>query len=273
MNLNAETFKSLHVKACAGQAHAEVGTATAFILSMDGSDYLITNWHVVTGKHPASLECIRSDAVVPDVLGVSYLSAPLSAATSWVVQYEPLYDEEGAPRWLEHPLLRNQFDVVALPLAKAVGTYRYPYVPDEAAKQFMIAPSDVLSVVGFPFGLSGGNGTAIWVSASVASEPEVNLGSLPRFFIDARTRQGQSGSPVIFYRSGGVFVDVNGQNIGRPGPHRQLVGVYSGRVNSQSDLGFVWKIDEVFDVVRRGVVGDRKQWKTFTDDYFVPPTK
>lgn len=39
------------------------------------------------------------------------------------------------------------------------------------------------------------------------------------------------------------------------GPLEQFVGVYSGRISDESDLGFVWKATVVREVVDSGVPG------------------
>jgi len=39
------------------------------------------------------------------------------------------------------------------------------------------------------------------------------------------------------------------------GPVERFLGVYSGRISDQSDLGFVWKEEVVRDIVERGVKG------------------
>jgi hypothetical protein len=39
------------------------------------------------------------------------------------------------------------------------------------------------------------------------------------------------------------------------GPDLDLVGVYSGRTRDDSDLGFVWRMDEVDEICRNGVQG------------------
>ena len=60
------------------------------------------------------------------------------------------------------------------------------------------------------------------------------------FLIDCRTRKGQSGSPVIRYRNGGGYV-AHDNDIEVVSPLSQFLGVYSGRINEDSDLGTVWK--------------------------------
>jgi hypothetical protein len=70
-----------------------------------------------------------------------------------------------------------------------------PWAPPRVAIQ-MAGP---MSIIGFPFGMAYGGAMATWVQGFVASEWQVDYGDLPRFLVDSRTRQGQSGSPVIFY--------------------------------------------------------------------------
>jgi hypothetical protein len=38
-------------------------------------------------------------------------------------------------------------------------------------------------------------------------------------------------------------------------PDSDVVGVYSGRTSGESDLGFVWGMDEVDEICRNGVQG------------------
>ena len=108
----------------------------------------------------------------------------------------------------------------------------------------------------------GSNNLPIWVRGTVASEPAllyvIDDQPLPLFLVDARTRKGQSGAPVIIYRRP---LTVLGTPTGHlqitKGTQSKLLGVYSGRVNAESDLGFVWRIGEVDLICRKGVQGTR----------------
>ena len=73
--------------------------------------------------------------------------------------------------------------------------------------------------------------------------------NLPRFLIDSRTRSGQSGSPVIAYSDGGAVPMADGSLAFMSGPMEQFFGVYSGRINAESDLGVVWKAQVVREVI------------------------
>ncbi len=112
-----------------------------------------------------------------------------------------------------------------------------------------------LSIVGFPFGITGGGGLGIWVQGSVATEPTLDFNGLPCFLIDSRTRPGQSGSPVIAYAAGGAVSMADGSTEIHGGPVEEFLGAYSGRINDQSDLGFVWKSAAVQEIVDKGARG------------------
>lgn len=183
---------------------------------------------------------------VPDRLRVMHNAAGQLGA--WVEKVEPLYDDSGLPLWFEHPVRKGEVDVVALPLTEVAGVDTHDYDP-WAATQVAIATTEPLNIVGFPFGMTGGGSLAIWVRGFVATEVAIDFDGLPCFLVDSRTRQGQSGSPVIFYSGGGTYMAATGGLVLGGGPIEEFVGVYSGRINAESDLGIVWKASVVREIV------------------------
>jgi hypothetical protein len=124
-----------------------------------------------------------------------------------------------------------------------------PYNVGVPATDILVTPGDAVSVVGFPFGLSGGGRFAIWATGFMATEPEIDYDAKPIFLIDCRSRPGQSGSPVIASRSGGLVTLTNGEAVMFVGPQMKFLGIYSGRINDQSDLGIVWKRTAIVELV------------------------
>ena len=98
-----------------------------------------------------------------------------------------------------------------------------------------------MSVIGFPFGIQAGGSLAVWATGFVASEPDIDFNNLPVFLIDCRSRPGQSGSAVVSYRSGGMVRMDDGSSAVFAGPVCRFLGIYSGRLKAESDLGIVWK--------------------------------
>ena len=89
-----------------------------------------------------------------------------------------------------------------------------------------------------------------WLPSFLASEPEVDFNNLPVMLIDCRSRPGQSGSSVIAYRNGGGVPMMNGGETMFGRPVWKFMGIYSGRINAESDLGIVWKASALDELIR-----------------------
>jgi len=224
----------------------ELAFATGFVVAHDGAHYLITNWHVAAGRNPEDGQPTASTSEIPDQLVVLHNVA--EEFGKWKHTTEDLYDDEGDPAWLEHPVHGRRVDVVAIPITQTEDVEFYPYDPANPGPAITMGPSDPISVIGFPFGITGGGAMGIWVQGTLASEPSVDWKDLPCFLIDGRTRGGQSGSPAILYRSG-MYVTDDGSVVANAVPVWRFVGVYSGRIHSESDLGFIWKVQAIIEIL------------------------
>jgi hypothetical protein len=226
-----------------------LSTGTGFVLiAPKVGPVLITNRHNVTGRNQETGEPISKTGGLPNELVVVHNRK--GALGQWVERLESLYSE-AAPRWHEHPTLGPKADFVALPLQSLSDVDLHPYDLEDTGPDILIGPADTVSVVGFPFGITAGGAFAVWATGFLASEPDINFAALPIQLIDCRSRQGQSGSPVIAYRAGGSVATKDGGTAIFAGPVQKLIGVYSGRINAESDLGIVWKHSAVAELVRR----------------------
>jgi hypothetical protein len=224
----------------------QLGTATAFVVTHQGRNYLVTNWHVVTGRNPITGAVLHPNGGVPDQLSVLHHTARKPG--HWVYRNHPLYDDQGDPLWLEHPIHGRTVDVVALPLGPIYGVRYFMYSVADPGPRIVFAPSNSVSIVGFPFALDGLAGLGVWVQGTVATEPDMDYDDLPLLLVDGRTREGQSGSPVILYRTDGYMTE-GGTMINNWVPAIRLIGVYSGRINRESDLGLVWKLSALREII------------------------
>lgn len=224
----------------------EISVATGFVTNtLQDSPVLITNRHVVTGRHQDTGDCLdQKHQSEPTELVISHNYQ--GKLGKWIRMSEPLYDSNGKPLWYEHPILGEYADIIGLPLTQLKDIDLFPYDINKSPALQSPKPSDRLSVVGFPYGLSTGGGYAIWTTGFLASEPEVDK---PNFLIDCRARQGQSGSPVIAHSNGGaVMAEDGGIKIGNQ-VITDFLGVYSGRTRTDSDIGKVWKAKVVLELI------------------------
>jgi hypothetical protein len=166
-----------------------------------------------------------------------------------------LRDADGKPLWLEHPILGQRADVIALPLGPMPGADFYPINKMVAMRLRVGAGVDVV-VLGYPFGISMSS-FPIWKRASIASEPELPIAGLPYFFIDTASREGMSGAPVIVRSLGSHDLEGGGTTM-TGGPASRFLGIYSGRIGAEDELkaqlGIVWRAEVVTDVIKGGRV-------------------
>ncbi|MBY5416967.1 trypsin-like peptidase domain-containing protein [Rhizobium leguminosarum] len=224
-----------------------LSTGTGFLCTSPIGPVLITNRHNVTGRRQDTGQAISSHGGVPDKISIRHNR--LGHAGETLLKDEALFDHEGERRWIEHPTLGAMADFVALPLSNTYGGIQLRYYdPSDPGPLFKIGPTAIVSVLGFPFGITGGASLAVWATGFVASEPDADYGGLPTFLIDCRTRPGQSGSPVIAYRHGMADMEGGGTLMSDRSLTRFL-GIYSGRVNADADLGIVWKARVIAELI------------------------
>lgn len=223
-----------------------LSTATGFIVEHTTGYLLVTNRHVVTGRHNETGELLSKNGGVPNEIAI--LHSRKDRLGEWLWRVEPLLNGD-KPRWCEHPSLGSRVDCVVLPLSDLNDVGLYPYSLEEPTHKLRLGPAETVSVIGFPFGLRAGGAFAIWATGFIASELDVDQGQLPQFLVDCRSRPGQSGSPVIAHRPGGMTPLATERTFATT-PLTELLGVYSGRINAESDLGIVWRLSALREIMQ-----------------------
>lgn len=239
--VRAPSFRSLFVEMFFGEQI--LGCGTAFFVRSARGTTLLSNWHISSGRHPNTHRPTSDHAGLPDRVQVSFMHQTKGLQR----RVFPLVDENDNALWFEHPAFGSRVDVAALPIVGEPGIATMVYGLAEPSPRLACEPGERVSIVGFPFGLKQAGALAIWSAGFVASEPAVPYEGLPMFLVDCRARQGQSGSPVLAHSQGGWARFEDGSIT--PGNEIQLLGIYSGRVNAESDLGMVWKRSVIRELV------------------------
>jgi hypothetical protein len=91
-----------------------LGTATGFIVEQNQQPYLITNWHVLSGRNAETNESLSLTGALPDSVRIFHHDS--SRLGTWIAKVEKLYKND-TPLWIDHEQGRN-IDVVALPLTE-----------------------------------------------------------------------------------------------------------------------------------------------------------
>ena len=232
-----------------------VGSATCFLTKQDDQYYLVTNWHVATGRNPDSGALISSTGVLPNALHVFFPRETDEGVDFGSYQKIPLFDVDGNPQWREKKVGRRYLDVVVIPVT--LNSMFTPYCIEDSEEPFnenpLVEITSSLYVLGFPFGRQWG-ALPIWKKASIASEPEYEAEEgFPYFFVDSASRSGMSGSPVVLFERRPITILEEKQGI-MSHHFTKLIGVYSGRigVNDVGDvqLGRVWKASVINELIK-----------------------
>jgi len=267
----------------------KIAVGTAFIYLYDEKPYLITNWHNISGREPSNLIPKHSQCALPKKISIEVPLVSLNQETysiTWKEHPVSLYRDNGdTPTesvWYEHPQHGYNVDVVAIPLDDEIfsplksihyiSDTQTNVIPRETAicavndpyirlQKVLLLPSLDVFVLGFPIGMSGGEGFPVWKRGSIASEPDLNIDNLPKLLIDTATRKGMSGAPV-FVQQRGDWLSEERDMFGNPkkgqGLGRRFIGIYSGRVGCgefQAQLGIVWKASVIEEIIRSSTKG------------------
>ena len=256
-----------------------LSTATAFFFEHARKLFIITNWHVVTGRHFLDKSVLskghlpgRCPTKIVLRLGKRVESGEDAYVVDWFELEVELFDND-QPIWHEHPTLEHRCDVVAIGtnLSADDSEYIHRAVNRISNTAIPLAPGVPIFILGYPIGISVSSGLAIWKSGFVASEPElpISFGAeadnsnhggqdhcLPAFFVDSATRRGMSGSAVIGVHTG-MWDPNDPHSRERLGPKHilgtayEFLGCYSARVQSselEAGLGICWRKDVIEEI-------------------------
>ena len=259
-----------------------LSTATSFFYETESSQlFLITNWHVVTGRKPSEPSSSGTGAV-PSVIKLrvhrkqEQVDGKSNIVTTDIAEVSiPINAEDGNdPQWLEHPEFKYAVDVVGIPIPNHLE-FRERYAVNiankwkEYHKDYEPEAMDEVFVIGYPWGLSStanrGGGLPVYKRGCIASDPIVDFRRLPCVLIDCRTTRAMSGSPVIASQNGIFMPDGKMSANTVFGTVSKFFGVYSGRLYGEdskmsddveiSEIGIVWKASVLEAITQHGTFG------------------
>ena len=226
--------------------------ATGFFYSTGKKLYFITNNHVVGGKffideYTQINKKVPTPNLIPDNITIrtygKALNDTVTIKLSLIINNEISY-----LTFNNSSILGDLMDVVAIPIPQnmiAPNNTDVIYLSSTDLQQGLVLyPSYDLFIVGFPFDFARYSVYPLWKKGTIASEP--TLINSNKFFIDATTRGGMSGSPVYF--RGTTYIANHTQYMG--GLATFLIGIYSAQ-NVGAEIGVVWKLSKVIDELNK----------------------
>ena len=224
--------------------------------------FLVTNYHVVTGRPPLTPGPRAGDHI-------RFILHENPSELTRVRQIElPLYDQRGDPLWVVSEAVPKA-DVVLVPVPPEA--YRdiplLVFTEAHTRGDIRIRPSSGATLLGYPYGFyDESHFLPVWKTGHVASEPSVDFDDLPTFLVDVSAFPGMSGSPVLAVANG-IYESEDGAM--RSGRVLKLLGIFSampvvrekkaadvnGLAETQTteinlQLGYVWKAALIADVAK-----------------------
>jgi hypothetical protein len=278
--LDSLSLSTLYLRMIADGSDAVLATGTGFTYFYENQMFLITNGHNITRMNPEQTERISDSIAFPKRIDTRFKMAiggdPDRVGITGRSNVDLYKDEDFTqPNWFVHPGYGYLVDVVAVPIERTTlpGNAMLCPINDYAFdKDYEPRVSDDVFILGYPFDIVGEMEYPLWKRGTIASEPVLNIGNLPKILIDTATRAGMSGSPVIMQRTGIHGIDdityrTDRMPAEKPSPKptkigtiHDFLGVYSGRIGGQDEfqaqLGIVWKGYVIEEILQAKCIGD-----------------
>lgn len=224
-----------------------LSTATGFIVKHNNNFYLITNWHVLSGIEYFKGGISNKNGLVPNKLVINHHAKTLG---QWIKVEETLYDKK-KKLWIEIKTGKTLVDVVALRLRNIPNNINiYPFDLNLDKTDMIPVVAMPASIIGFPHGGTGYGVFPIWKTGHIASDPDLDYLNLPVLLIDATTKPGMSGSPVVLRLNGGFKTRSGNTIMSQSGLSTIFLGIYSGQ-DSLREIGWVWKSTVIRDLLKQ----------------------
>jgi Trypsin-like peptidase domain len=230
----------------------DIGTATGSVWRNGDKLFLVSNWHVLSGRNTYSGKPIdEKNGSIPTYLDLHYMRPwPLNQTDVSTRSLRiDLVDTNGDSVWFQHKK-GQQWDLACVALSDdcpIAAASILPHTIDD--KSIVQLPGTDIFIMGFPNGLQKQGGHPVWKRASIASHPNILSDELPITLVDTAGRKGMSGAPAFVVQYASQFIASENGFSNRLGnkPYR-FAGIYSGRYgagNDQKDefsvqLGRIW---------------------------------
>ncbi|WP_168797773.1 S1 family peptidase [Aliishimia ponticola] len=205
-----------------------LGPASGFIYRHLGVDYLVSNWHVFSGRDTYSGQPLHKMNATPNNFRITLHGSQLGKRIEGL--QVSLLKPNGEPAWMQHSQGQD-IDVAAIRLSDLPSNARmYPVNNHTFHSDLALHAGAEVFILGYPRGLSKQANIPVWKKGSVASEPEVEMDDgTPTVLVDTATREGMSGAPVYIGSSTATNRFIDGSVSQTALPIYQFIGIYSGR--------------------------------------------
>ena len=270
--LHPATLSSVFIEAQCFDRNRRLVTAqtgTGFFFRRSGRVFLITNWHVLTGRNPDDPFHMLIQATESPV-HIEVWMPQKANQNHFVPEGIDLYSD-GVPVWIEFNN-GQRTDLAAIELPPMANAHVVA-IQDFIEEGECVEVGNDVVVVGYPLGHYNGNVHATWKRAMVATEPGIAISGKAQFYLDVAGRPGMSGSPVYatstalrvtpntarILKDPKISASEKVRQLGQDWVHGEtkslyFIGIYAGALAEgrmrELNLGFCWHgglLDLLFD--------------------------
>jgi hypothetical protein len=244
------------------------GTATGFFWLRHGKPYLVTNWHVITGRNSFT-GALNPKGYIPKKIRFYGLSVLVNSGTinfsrnQWTLEW----GDDAAKSLAIQPKANGQnIDIWGMPIPPDSVFGRDPhrtgfkgsteascFLNDHDSSRIVTNVGDDCFILGYPLQNYEGLMLPIWKRGSIASETPLGVGGRPIFLVDATTTSGMSGSPII-RKATTLTADNRDIDALQEFSSYEFIGIYAGRLEGSPlasvNIGYGWyrtMIDQALD--------------------------
>jgi hypothetical protein len=185
-------LETIFIDHCTGD-EITLSNATGSLYQKNGQSFLVTNWHVLSGRNAEKGAPLNKMGALPEKVAVFF---PLDGAIGTTIKESySLIHKTGKNAWLQHRR-GPAIDIALLPIDLPKGISTVPINSINEARGLKEFPPNIhvgqeVFVLGFPFGIRNAGHLPIWKKASIASEPMIPVGDNEfKILIDTATREG-----------------------------------------------------------------------------------
>lgn len=235
----------------------KLSVGTGFLWQHDQGLCIATAWHCLTGAHYQTRQSIGKNGARPNRVVATFLTNDPRISYNLSID---LRGTDDRPIWIVHPHGSKEIDLAVISVPLDLPDVISLPINSQRSSDIAINVGSELFILGYPLGIAR-LGLPIWKKASLAIEPQAVFDDVDHRFaiVDAATREGLSGSPVIARREGMVLTESGNVSLGS-GLSTRLYGVYTGRLSTSdplgAQLGIVWPIKYIEEIVADGVIED-----------------
>lgn len=247
-----------------------ISTATGFFWLHKGQAYLVTNWHVVSGRNPFTGQITSPNGYIPSQFNFYGISLDVKEGKVSIERKRiRITLGHHAEAVLEKPpvVAGGPIDLWAMPFPNEFALGLDPkrvgfkgaevttcFINENEFQRIVTQAGDECVILGYPLRNYVGGMFPIWKRGSIASDVGFGVDGRPMFLIDSATTPGMSGS-AIFRRVNTFTADNRDVGALQEFHALEFIGVYAGRLQSAelaaTNLGYGWFEILIPDVVHQ----------------------